>query len=184
MAPFALEHDFDLTPLVGVCGVFVFLVLLLLAVLALVYRMLQPDRTDTDRPRSRRGRSGSRQIRVVEDGFWIKDPGLRRGSRVSYRCRTSSGTRTNTFEYYPGRDGHFVYTGEGPEDIEVAPVAPAGDSGSSDLGGMFDNDGGNLPTPQELASGADGGTTAPGDAGVSDATSTDVGGSFGEPPAY
>jgi hypothetical protein len=179
-----------------VCVIFVLLAALILVALFFVFLFLRTQAGQTDRPRPRPGArhpQGPRRIRIVNDGFWLDDPALPRGSRIPYRYRAGGRLHQGTIEYYPGPDGHFVYTGETPSDVEIADrtaaVAPPDYvPDNTGLGTAFDrdDDDADLPLPQVQPLGDD---TSSSDVGGSFAepdtsSSSDTGGSFGEPPAY
>src|SRR5262249_17059600 len=83
----------------------------------------QPGHARSQRPP---GRPGRFTPRVVDDGFWLNEPSLMRGSIIHYRYRHGGGIRTGHCAFEPGPHGHFVYTGETPSDIEVYDVTPPG----------------------------------------------------------
>jgi hypothetical protein len=65
-----------------------------------------------------------RPPRIVEDGFWLEDPVYSAGSTVRYSY-VSGGKRTQAeFIVGPGHEGHFVYTGLKPSDVQILAVIP------------------------------------------------------------
>jgi hypothetical protein len=68
----------------------------------------------------------------VADGFWLRSPGIRTGSKVRYRYRAGGATRTGEVLYEPGPEGIFIYTGEQPQDVEILDVRPPRDRDGGD----------------------------------------------------
>jgi hypothetical protein len=61
-----------------------------------------------------------------KDGFWIRGNRLRPGARVRYRYFVDDQPMDGDITYYPGSEGHFVYTGHIPAAIEILHVLDAG----------------------------------------------------------
>ena len=64
---------------------------------------------------------GFSPFRAMDDGFWIQS-NWPAGTplHLSYLC--GGIPRTHTVIYRPGPEGHFIYTGERPDDIQVNPL--------------------------------------------------------------
>lgn len=65
---------------------------------------------------------------VGGDGFYILNEFLTPGSVVHYRYRQGGNWFTRSVPYQPGPQGHFVYLGSAPSDIQVVDVVPPGES--------------------------------------------------------
>ncbi len=68
------------------------------------------------------------RIRVKEDGFWVMGD-VPVGTLLKAEWVGTSTSSSRTFEYRPGADGHFVFTGNRPMSVSV-----------SQVGGSRDND--------------------------------------------
>jgi hypothetical protein len=62
--------------------------------------------------------------RVTSDGFWMLGQALMPGSIVNYRYRSGNDWITRSVPYQPGPDGHFVYLGHPPGNIQITHVTP------------------------------------------------------------
>ena len=93
-----------------------------------------PERTGgPGRPGS--ARTGPRRApRIVADGFWLEDPAYAPGSLVRYSCKIDGTLTDGEFTVGPGHQGHFVYTGGTPSDIEIRDVVPSAGLHSTDPG--------------------------------------------------
>jgi len=65
-----------------------------------------------------------RPPRVVDDGFWLEDPVYSAGSTVRYSYVSGGKRSQGEFTVGPGHQGHFVYTGVKPSDIQILAVIP------------------------------------------------------------
>jgi formylglycine-generating enzyme required for sulfatase activity len=65
-----------------------------------------------------------RAPRIVDDGFWLEDPIYSPGSIVRYSCRVGHTPTSGEFTVGPGHQGHFVYTGGTPSDVQILDVSP------------------------------------------------------------
>lgn len=70
--------------------------------------------------------------RTTDDGFYFFNELLTPGSLINYRYRTNSGWVSRSVPYQPGPQGHFVYLGNAPRDLEVIDVVPSSSSGGGD----------------------------------------------------
>ncbi|HEY3965791.1 MAG TPA: SUMF1/EgtB/PvdO family nonheme iron enzyme [Planctomycetaceae bacterium] len=65
-----------------------------------------------------------RASRIVDDGFWLEDPIYSPGSIVRYSCRVGHTPTSGEFTVGLGHQGHFVYTGGTPSDVQILDVSP------------------------------------------------------------
>ncbi len=85
------------------------------------------------------------RVTVAPDGFWLRSAAVAAGMFIGYRYLVASGGRTSQVQFAPGPDGHFVFTGERPDHVEITHVTPA-ESGIdpdvvvSDSGSTFSRD--------------------------------------------
>ena len=79
-----------------------------------------------------RFQTGPFQIRTVADGFWILG-NVQPGTLLQAMWSGSTTSHTRSFDYQPGPDGHFVFTGEPPAQVGVTI------SGDQPLGSMLDD---------------------------------------------
>ena len=86
---------------------------------------VQPDGPPADR---RKATKGPRPPRIVKDGFWLEDPIYSPGSVVRYSCQIGHTPTSGDFIVGVGHQGHFVYTGGTPSNIQILEVRP-GDGG-------------------------------------------------------
>jgi formylglycine-generating enzyme required for sulfatase activity len=75
-------------------------------------------------PPRKTGPKPRRAPRIVNDGFWLEDPVYSPGSVVRYSCRVGHTPHSGEFTVGPGHQGHFVYTGGTPSDIQILEVLP------------------------------------------------------------
>ncbi len=61
----------------------------------------------------------------MTDGFWLEDPVYAPGSLVRYRCLIDGRPTDGEFTVGPGHQGHFVYTGGTPSEIEIREIVPS-----------------------------------------------------------
>ena len=93
---------------------------------------------------------GGFSVRIVQDGFWIRSS-IAPGTRLQARWMDPTGTHSRTIDYRPGKDGHFVFTGDQPSNVAVSVVDDDSGVGTSidertrgNVGGMTMN---NDPEP-------------------------------------
>jgi formylglycine-generating enzyme required for sulfatase activity len=142
-------------------GVLIFLVVL--------WRGSRSSRTEPilpmDIPQSSPQRTGPtararRAPRIVSDGFWLEDPVYSPGSIVRYACQIDGAPTDGEFTVGPGHQGHFVYTGGTPADVEIREIIPSSGMRSPDTGEhLYGTTGGMLggystPPPPPRASSA------------------------------
>ncbi len=60
-----------------------------------------------------------------EDGFWLRSDSLEPGTYIAYRYFVDGQPKTGRVQYSPGPKGHFIYTGDSPDTIDVTSVAAA-----------------------------------------------------------
>lgn len=65
------------------------------------------------------GPGGVFSIRIVQDGFWLLGK-VREGTSLNARWMGAAGTHTRTFDYHPGTEGQFVFTGDKPSGVTVS----------------------------------------------------------------
>jgi formylglycine-generating enzyme required for sulfatase activity len=68
------------------------------------------------------GSKPQRAPRIVNDGFWLEDPAYSPGSVVRYSYRVGHTPHSGEFTVGPGHQGHFVYTGGTPSDIQILEI--------------------------------------------------------------
>ena len=119
-----------------------------------------PQRTG---PTTRPGQTGSRPRRaprIVTDGFWLEDPVYSPGSIVRYSCQIDGAPTDGEFTVGPGHQGHFVYTGGTPADVEIREIIPSSGMRSPDVtdplygttGGMLGGYSSSPPPPPRVTS--------------------------------
>lgn len=69
-------------------------------------------------------------VRIVQDGFWIRSS-IAPGTRLQARWMDPTGTHSRTIDYRPGKDGHFVFTGDQPSNVAVSVVDDDSGGGTS-----------------------------------------------------
>ncbi|MBI3861193.1 MAG: formylglycine-generating enzyme family protein [Planctomycetia bacterium] len=84
---------------------------------------VQPDPV-TQPPGPKSGPKPRRAPRIVADGFWLEDPIYTPGCVVRYSCRVGHTPNSGEFTVGPGHQGHFVYTGGTPSDVQILEVRP------------------------------------------------------------
>jgi formylglycine-generating enzyme required for sulfatase activity len=113
--------------------------------------ILPVDTPQTSPPRS--GHAGTRPRRpprIVSDGFWLEDPAYSPGSLVRYTCLIDGRPTDGEFTVGPGHQGHFVYTGGTPSEIEIREIVSSSGMPSPDAGEHFGTTGpflGGVTTP-------------------------------------
>lgn len=86
--------------------------------------------------------------RTTDDGFYFFNEMLTPGSLINYRYRNNSGWVSRSVPYQPGPQGHFVYLGGAPRDLEVIDVIPSqtpGDIGDNSAQTILAPGAGNQP---------------------------------------
>ena len=74
---------------------------------------------------SRAGLVSTVSVSIAPDGFWLRSAAVAAGMFVGYRYLVASGGRTSQVQFVPGPDGHFVFTGERPDHVEITHVTSA-----------------------------------------------------------
>lgn len=72
---------------------------------------------------------------VTDEGFYLLNSMLTQGSMVHYRYRGPTGWVTRAIPYQPGPQGHFVYVGSKPTDLQIVDVVP----GNPSIDDRFEN---------------------------------------------
>lgn len=75
---------------------------------------------------SRVAQYGNIVSNITDDGFYLFNNFLQPGSMIHYRYRGPSGWITRCVPYQPGPQGHYVYVGSAPSDIQIVDVVPNG----------------------------------------------------------
>ncbi len=135
-----MNNGGDFTPLAGALSGLCCCFVVFIGLGYLAYRLLfakKPIDTArfTDRPMpssnfpavsSRVGQYGNLISNVTDDGFYIFNNLLSPGAMVHYRYRGPGGWVTRCVPYQPGPQGHYVYVGTQPADVQVVDVVPEG----------------------------------------------------------
>lgn len=77
-----------------------------------------------------------RPPRIAADGFWLEGPEYLAGTVAHYRCTVRGMPNDGEFTISQGQQGHFVYTGDRPSDVEILDVRPG--SGAPPSGTLFE----------------------------------------------
>jgi hypothetical protein len=72
----------------------------------------------------RTGSQPRRAPRIVNDGFWLEDPIYSPGTIVRYSYLIGHTPNSGEFTIGPGHQGHFVYTGGTPSQIQILEIQP------------------------------------------------------------
>lgn len=97
-------------------------------------------------PSSRPDLIASVNVAIGDDGFWLRSAVVAAGMIIGFRYLVASGGKTSQVQFAPGPDGHWVYTGQRPDHVEITHVSSA-ESGSGDgsvLGDIGNNFGRDL----------------------------------------
>lgn len=89
------------------------------------------------------GGDGIFSIRIMDDGFWIRSR-VAAGTSLNARWTGTTSTQMRTFDYRPGPEGHFVFTGSRPSGVTVSVGESSSDDTSSDNARMLGNAAGML----------------------------------------
>ena len=68
-----------------------------------------------------RGGAGAPKMatRLKDDGFWVDTVGMNRSKRLRYRTMQNGRWTNAETTIVPGRNGHYVYTGYQPEQVQL-----------------------------------------------------------------
>lgn len=84
------------------------------------------------------GGDGMFSIRIMDDGFWIRSR-VAVGTSLNARWTGTTSTQMRTFDYRPGPEGHFVFTGSRPSGVSVSVGESSDHDTSSDNARMLGN---------------------------------------------
>ena len=90
------------------------------------------------------GGDGIFSIRIMDDGFWIRSR-VAVGTSLNARWTGTTSTQMRTFDYRPGPEGHFVFTGSRPSGVTVSMGEYPADDTSSNNARMLGNAAGMFP---------------------------------------
>jgi hypothetical protein len=69
---------------------------------------------------------------ITDDGFYLFNNFLTPGAMIHYRYRGPGGWITRCVPYQPGPQGHYVYVGSQPSDVQIVDVVPKGSPNVND----------------------------------------------------